>query len=58
MYVYVMVAKPYMKIGISNNVAKRVQQLQTGCPVKITRVIYFDVVNSINAERIEKLLSK
>jgi len=54
MFVYVMVAKPYMKIGISNKVKERIKGVQTGCPVKISRVVYFEAGSS--AERIEKLL--
>jgi hypothetical protein len=51
-----MVAKPYMKIGISRDVKARLAQVQTGCPVKINRVVYFEVGSSGSAERIEKLL--
>lgn len=43
------------KIGISENVQKRVKQLQTGCPFKI------DVVRSYNSpisSRIEKILHR
>ena len=56
MYLYLMVAKPYMKIGISIKVNRRVKEVQTGCPVRITRVIYFDTGSSTTAGRIEKLL--
>ena len=58
MFIYVMVAKPYMKIGISRDVQRRIKEVQTGCPVRITRCIFMNVGNTQQAETLEKLLHK
>lgn len=35
-YVYCLFSNGFVKVGITNNVDKRIKSLQTGCPTKIT----------------------
>lgn len=40
-YCYILKAGPFCKIGHSNNVQRRIETMQTGCPYEITIVCLF-----------------
>ncbi len=51
MIVYLLSCGPYHKIGITKDITKRIQQLQTGCA---ERILYVDSFNSPKAEKDEQ----
>jgi predicted GIY-YIG superfamily endonuclease len=55
-YIYIIQMKGtnYFKIGVSNNLNKRLSTLQTGNPVKLYIVRYYIIYTDAN--RLEKLL--
>jgi predicted GIY-YIG superfamily endonuclease len=55
-YIYIIQMKGtnYFKIGITNNLTKRLSTLQTGNPIKLYIVRYYEIYT--NTKKIEKLL--
>ena len=58
MFVYFMATDSYTKIGITNNLKSRINQVQTGCPIMIFKVNYIEVENREKALKIEKYFHK
>jgi predicted GIY-YIG superfamily endonuclease len=54
LYIIQMKATNYFKIGVSNNINKRLSTLQTGNPIKLYIVRYYLIYTDAN--RLEKLI--
>jgi predicted GIY-YIG superfamily endonuclease len=54
LYIIQMKATDYFKIGVSNNLNKRLSTLQTGNPIKLYIVRYYLIYTDAN--RLEKLI--
>lgn len=48
----------YFKIGITSDIAKRVGAVQTGCPLRITKVWAINVYGSGGAQAVEAAMHK
>ena len=48
----------YFKIGITTDIAKRVGGVQTGCPLRITKVWAINVYGSGKAQHVERAMHK
>lgn len=53
-FLYVLKAGDYFKVGITQNLSKRIKQIQTGCPLKISRVYYYTLDTKSEALELEK----
>lgn len=53
-FLYVLKAGDYFKVGITQNLSKRIKQIQTGCPLKISRVYYYVLDTKQEALELEK----
>lgn len=53
-FLYVLKAGDYFKVGITQNLNKRIKQIQTGCPLKISRVYYYTLDTKFEAMELEK----
>lgn len=58
MKVYLLRAGPYAKIGVTDNIGRRIAQLQTACPEKIVLESYKDVCCREHAFQIESDLHR
>jgi hypothetical protein len=50
-FIYVIQAGEFVKIGVATDVAKRIQELQTGCPYNLKLVVAVPCKNAYASER-------